>query len=126
MRRAIFCALLIPCAGFAQTTAPTLSFEVATIKAAAPPIMKGSGDGNMRVAMFMSKQGGPGTSDPGQIAYSSMSLKSLMVAAYGVKTYQVSGQNWMDTERFDIVAKVPKGSSKDDVKLMLQNLLADR
>jgi uncharacterized protein (TIGR03435 family) len=32
----------------------------------------------------------------------------------------------MDTERFDIVAKVPKGATKDDVKLMLQNLLAER
>jgi uncharacterized protein (TIGR03435 family) len=88
--------------------------------------MKGTGDGNMRIAMRMGAQGGPGTSDPGQISYSNMTLKSLMVAAYGVKTYQVSGPNWMDAERFDIVAKVPKGSSKDDVKLMLQNLLAER
>jgi uncharacterized protein (TIGR03435 family) len=131
MRRAIFCALLVAsvllsCAGATQTTAATPSFEVATIKAAAPPTMKGSGDGNMRIAMFMGKQGGPGTSDPGQITYSSVTPKSLMVAAYGVKSYQISGPSWMDTERFDIVAKVPKGATKDDVKLMLQNLLAER
>jgi uncharacterized protein (TIGR03435 family) len=118
--------LFASCAAFAQTTAATPSFEVATIKAAAPPTMKGTGDGNMRIAMRMGAQGGPGTSDPGQITYSNMSVKNLMVTAFGVKTYQVSGPTWMDTERFDIVAKVPKGSSKDDVKLMLQNLLAER
>jgi uncharacterized protein (TIGR03435 family) len=43
-----------------------------------------------------------------------------------VKGYQISGPAWIDTERFNIVAKVPKGASKDDVKLMLQNLLAER
>ncbi len=48
------------------------------------------------------------------------------MTAYGVKTYQISGPAWLDTERFDIVAKVPQGATKDDVKLMLQNLLADR
>jgi uncharacterized protein (TIGR03435 family) len=114
------------CAAFAQITAATPSFDVATIKPAAPPTMKGTGDGNVRIAMRMGAQGGPGTSDPGQITYSNMTLKSLMVAAYGVKTYQVSGPSWMDTERFDIVAKVPQGATKDDVKLMLQNLLDER
>jgi uncharacterized protein (TIGR03435 family) len=114
------------CVAFAQTTAATPSFEVATIKPAAPPATSMGPGGGMRIAMRMGAQGGPGTSDPGQITYSNMTLKSLMVAAYGVKTYQVSGPNWMDTERFDIVAKVPAGSTKDDVKLMLQNLLAER
>jgi uncharacterized protein (TIGR03435 family) len=53
-------------------------------------------------------------------------MKNLLVAAYGVKTYQISGPSWIDSERFDIVAKVPQGATKDDVKLMLQNLLAER
>lgn len=111
------------CAAFAQT----LSFEVATIKPAEPPTMSmGGGGPNVKMTMRMGAQGGPGTSDPGQITYANMPLKSLVVAAYGVKSYQVSGPNWMDTVRFDIVAKVPKGATKDDVKLMLQNLLAER
>jgi uncharacterized protein (TIGR03435 family) len=123
------CAALLAitsCAAVAQTTAATPSFEVATIKPAAPPATGMGPGGGMRIAMRMGAQGGPGTSDPGQITYSNMAIKNLVVAAYGVKTYQVSGPSWMDTERFDIVAKVPKGASKDDVKLMLQNLLADR
>jgi uncharacterized protein (TIGR03435 family) len=124
----IHAALLLftSCAAFAQTTAPTPSFEVATIKPAAPPATSMGPGGGMRIAVRMGARGGPGTADPGQIMYTGMSMKSLLVAAYGVKTYQVSGPSWMDTERFDIVAKVPPGASKDDVKLMLQNLLAER
>jgi uncharacterized protein (TIGR03435 family) len=114
------------CAAFAQTAVATPSFEVATVKPAAPPATSMGPGGGMRIAMRMGAQGGPGTSDPGQITYSNMPMRGLLVAAYGVKTYQVSGPSWMDTERFDIVAKVPKGASKDDVKLMLQNLLAER
>jgi uncharacterized protein (TIGR03435 family) len=127
MRFASFCALLVftSCA-FAQTTAATPSFVVATIKPAAPPTMAMGRGGGMMMGMRMGARGGPGTSDPGQITYSSMSIKSLLVSAYGVKEYQVTGPAWMDTERFDIVAKVPQGATKDDVKLMLQNLLAER
>ena len=32
----------------------------------------------------------------------------------------------MDEEYFDVVARVPPGASRDDVSLMLQNLLAER
>jgi uncharacterized protein (TIGR03435 family) len=129
MRRfSIRAALLFftSCADFAQTTAATPSFEVATIKPAAPPATSMGAGGGMRFAIRMGAQGGPGTSDPGQITYSNLPLKNLLVNAFGVKTYQISGPAWIDTERFDIVAKVPQGATKDDVKLMLQNLLSER
>jgi len=129
MQSAHVCAALLAvtsCAAFAQTTAATPSFEVATIKPAAPPASSMGAGGGMKFAIRMGAQGGPGTSDPGQITYSNLPMRSLLVNAYGVKSYQVSGPTWIDTERFDIVAKVPKGASKDDVKLMLQNLLAER
>jgi uncharacterized protein (TIGR03435 family) len=128
MRRAIFCALLFVTshAALPQTTGATPTFEVATIKPAAPPETKMAAGGGMLIGVRMGMRGGPGTSDPGQMTYSGMSMKTLLVNAYGVKTYQVSGPAWIDSERFDIVAKVPMGSTKDDVKLMLQNLLAER
>jgi uncharacterized protein (TIGR03435 family) len=128
MHRARFSALLVAasCAAFAQTTGATPSFEVATIKPAVPPVMGVGRGGGMTMAFRMGARGGPGTSDPGQITYTGMTVKRLLVAAYGVKTYQVTGPTWIDTEQFDIVAKVPQGATKDDVKLMLQNLLADR
>ncbi|MDT7816445.1 MAG: hypothetical protein QOJ42_6361, partial [Acidobacteriaceae bacterium] len=34
--------------------------------------------------------------------------------------------DWMTTERFDIVAKMPEGSTKEDAPKMLQTLLEDR
>src|SRR5580658_3647919 len=88
--------LFASCAAFAQTTPATPSFEVATVKPAAPPATSMGPGGGMRVAIRMGAQGGPGTSDPGQITYSNMPMKSLLVNAYGVKTYQISGPTWID------------------------------
>ena len=38
----------------------------------------------------------------------------------------MTGPDWMITDRFDIVARMPDGSGKDDVPDMLQALLKDR
>jgi uncharacterized protein (TIGR03435 family) len=43
-----------------------------------------------------------------------------------VKSFQISGPGWLDSERYDIVAKVPRGATKAECKLMMQNLLAER
>ena len=57
-------------------------------------------------------RGGPGTPDPGQITWTYATLKRLIMTAYDVKNYQVSGPAWLDIERYDIVAKVPAGATK--------------
>lgn len=94
-----------------------LEFEVASVKPSAPitggPFLVGG-------------RGGPGTADPGRITYTNYALRNVIMAAYEVKPYQVNGPAWLDTERFDIVAKVPEGATKEQVKLMWQSLLADR
>jgi uncharacterized protein (TIGR03435 family) len=61
-----------------------------------------------------------------QAEYTYMSLKDLIATAYAVKDYQVSGPAWLATDRFDIVAKLPDGASKDDAPKMLQALLEER
>ena len=71
-------------------------------------------------------RGGPGSPDPGQITYSNVSLKQVLTNAYGIKSYQISGPKWLDSERFDIVAKIAMGSTKEQFQMMLQNLLAER
>jgi uncharacterized protein (TIGR03435 family) len=105
----------------AQSVDPSLTFEVASVKPAPPPT-SAKGKGMIRVGV----QGGPGTSDPGQISYSFVSLRNLLTQAFGLKMYQISGPDWLDSERFDIIAKLPSGARKDDVKIMLQNLLKER
>jgi uncharacterized protein (TIGR03435 family) len=71
-------------------------------------------------------RGGPGTSDPGTVTFQRTSLAGLVMEAYDVGRYQLSGPNWLDDDRFDIVAKAPAGATKEQVKLMLRNLLAER
>jgi uncharacterized protein (TIGR03435 family) len=120
MRPAILGAGLIiftACAAFGQTAAESPTFEVASIKPAPPPTGMG-----LRIMM----RGGPGTPDPGQITYSNVSLKNVLMNAYAVKGYQINGPKWLDSERFDIVAKIPKGATKEQFQVMLQNLLAER
>jgi len=54
-------------------------------------------------------------------------MVDLVRLAYGVDADKVlGGPAWLETDRFDIIAKAPQSTSPDTVKLMLQNLLADR
>ena len=106
---------------WAQTPDPSLTFEVATVK---PATAANLGDGKRMIRV--GAQGGPGTNDPGQISYSFMSMRNLLMQAFNLRSYQIQGPPWLDSERFDIVAKVPAGASKDDVRVMLQNLLKER
>ena len=106
------------CAAFGQTAEEPTTFEVASVKPAEPSPM-----GMISVQM----RGGPGTADPGQLTYTNVSMKNILTNAYGVKGYQINGPKWLDTsERFDITAKIPMGATREQFKLMFQNLLAER
>jgi uncharacterized protein (TIGR03435 family) len=71
-------------------------------------------------------RGGPGSKDPIQYTCQNMDLSGFVTIAYGTSYYQLTAPDWMRTARFDLRAKVPEGASKDQFKLMLQSLLADR
>lgn len=64
--------------------------------------------------------------DGGRAEYVFVSLKELIVLAYKVKPYQITGPDWISNQRFDIAAKLPDGASRDDVPAMLQSLLEER
>jgi len=54
-------------------------------------------------------------------------LLNLIEWAYGVKEDDVAGgPSWLDTDIFDVIAKVPEGTAPATAKLMLQALLAER
>ena len=54
-------------------------------------------------------------------------MVDLIAAAYGLDSTNVQGGPiWLETDRFDIIAKAPPTTSKDTLKLMLQSLLAER
>jgi uncharacterized protein (TIGR03435 family) len=74
-------------------------------------------------------------SSPGMVRLRGMSLKSLVVAAYDVKPYQVlGGPKWVDADRYDVVAKIEtEGAApargkegRDRTRVALQKLLAER
>jgi uncharacterized protein (TIGR03435 family) len=96
----------------------TPTFEVAVIHPAEPP------GPNRRIRIGIS--GGPGSNDPTRVTAEGVSMTELLMRAYDVKRYQLSGPSWMETERFSISAKVPEGATKEQFILMLQNLLAER
>jgi uncharacterized protein (TIGR03435 family) len=64
--------------------------------------------------------------DGARAEYIFVSLKELIILAYNVKPYQITGPDWLGGQRFDIQAKIPDGASRDDVPKMLQSLLEER
>jgi uncharacterized protein (TIGR03435 family) len=91
----------------------TLKFEVATVKLTA------SGTST-------ALRGGPGTRDPGQIDYTAAPLQMLLYRAWKLTSQQLSGPASMAASKYDIVAKVPPGATRDDLNVMIQNLLVER
>src|ERR1700689_335454 len=98
------------------------AFEVATVKPAQPM------DQAKIIAALQSGGKMPmgANIDSRRAEYLYLDLKTLMTYAYGVKPYQITGPDWMSTTRFDIVAKMPEGSTKEDAPKMLQSLLEER
>lgn len=71
-------------------------------------------------------RGGPGTADAGRITYTSVSLASVLLRAYDVKPFQLAGPEWIWSERYDILATLPPGTTTEQFQAMLQKLLAER
>ena len=96
-----------------QPDDPSLLFEVATVKSF---VMPPPGE-PMRA---------PAPTSPNRVSYRGMTLKMLISFAYGLKTYQVKGPAWLDSERYEITGELPEGKTREQAKFMLQNLLAER
>jgi len=62
----------------------------------------------------------------GEIILENYSLKRLVERAYDVKDFSISCPDWMDTTRFDIIAKPPAPVAREEMNVLMQSLLADR
>lgn len=60
------------------------------------------------------------------LSMQNVSLRTLIAEAYGLPDYRVLGPAWLDTDRFDVVAKAPHGTPSKEVPLLLAPLLAER
>jgi uncharacterized protein (TIGR03435 family) len=100
---------------FGQSAAAPAAFEVASVK----PNKIGSAGGKDEIRESVD-------STPSSLAMRSVSLKSCLKWAYGVKDYQISGPGWLASEKYDVVAKTGRPATDDELRLMLQTLLAER
>jgi uncharacterized protein (TIGR03435 family) len=99
-------------AGAPAQTAKLPSFEVASVKQAAPCCAPGQ----WRESKVLD--------DRIDLRY--VTMRYCVAAAYGLKEYQVSGPPWINEARYDIVAKAAEGTRKEQIPAMLQTLLAER
>src|SRR5690349_11168782 len=101
----------------AQTPGPT--FDVASIKPSEPITPAMIQAGKIHAGMKI---------DGARVDIGNFPLLQLIMKAYDVKAYQVQGPSWLTptAQRFDIIANLPAGATKEQVPQMLQALLAER
>lgn len=71
-------------------------------------------------------KGGPGSGDPGQLTWTNLGMRTILLRAYGIQNYQLTAPKWVDDARFDIAAKIPAGATSEQFRAMLRNLLKER
>ena len=90
---------------------PQTAFEVADVKA--------NKSGELRMAIDLQ----PG----GKVTMRNVPMKVLIVFAYHLRPEALAGgPSWLDSERFDVVAKALETAPPEDVRRMMQTLLAER
>jgi uncharacterized protein (TIGR03435 family) len=107
---AITAALLSVCAALGQPIS-TASFEVASVKQTQPDQIQA----RRRASVGEDR-----------IEFHNVTLWYCLSYAYGVKSYQMFGADWLREARYDIAAKGPAGTRREDVPKMMQALLAER
>jgi len=117
MRYSAACALLL----FASKPVFAQTFEAASVHPAKLPVANSPGQ-----MVWARPNGGPGTADPGRIVRPNLSLLSFLTTAFNLKSYQIAGPPWIETERYDITATMPPDTTMDRYRVMLQNLLLSR
>jgi uncharacterized protein (TIGR03435 family) len=110
-----------PAPAAAPADKPKFQFEVASIKPAPPLNPQAIMAGKSKIGMSIEQS---------RVDIGSLGVGDLIQVAYKIKPHQITLLDWMkdpmSVQRFDIVAKMPEGATKDDVPQMLQALLAER
>jgi uncharacterized protein (TIGR03435 family) len=64
--------------------------------------------------------------DGAQFRIGGLTIRDYISLGYSVKLNQISGPDWITTDRYDIAATLPDGIGSDQVPAMMQRLLEDR
>lgn len=93
----------------AKLPAAVAEFEVAEVRPAKPGTQ------------------GNGTMKNGRLELFALTLKDLITFAYDVDDNMVTGgEKWLDSDRFDIIAKATPTTTEQTLQVMLRSLLAQR
>src|SRR5215467_7566173 len=109
-------SILFALAGVAygQTTEPLPSFDAADVH-----VSPRSANPNV--------QSLGGFVRSGRYQFRNATMVDLIASAYSVDAEKVlGGPSWLETDRFDILAKAPASATNATARLMLQSLLSDR
>lgn len=66
------------------------------------------------------------TVNDSRINLQSVTLAELIMMAYKIQVYQLTGPDWIKSELYDVQATLPPGSTKEQVPAMMETLLAER
>lgn len=103
---------LLSCPVVAESTDTKPTFEIADVHVSPHRNFPFGDRGSLRGDRYIVRQA---------------TMLDLIAAAYGLDADLVQGgPSWLETDRFDVIAKAPPATSKDTINLMLQSLLADR
>jgi uncharacterized protein (TIGR03435 family) len=106
-------AFVTAAAAFGQTPAVRPEFEVASVKPSAALV-----DGQFSIGVHL---------DGAIFRCNYFSMRNYIMMAYDVKDYQIVAPDWMATDHFDVVAKLPAGvTGEKQHRAMVQSLLEDR
>jgi uncharacterized protein (TIGR03435 family) len=111
LTRGVSLAILLSFSSFAQAP-KAAQFEVASIK----PFDR-SAQGQVLGGIHI---------DGAQVRVAGLSLRDLLAQAYRIKATLITGPDWTATERFDISATLPAGSTQAQLPQMFEALLTER
>jgi uncharacterized protein (TIGR03435 family) len=94
-------------------------FEVASIKPS-PEL------DNSNVPVFFGSKGGPGTESPTRYSCNFCEVSDIVSKAYDLPEYRLVSTKRLPTGRFHMIAIIAPGTTQDQFRLMLQNLLVER
>jgi uncharacterized protein (TIGR03435 family) len=99
-------------AALGQSPETPIAFEAADVHVSAKSRMPSMAAGGLRGTRYLVRQA---------------TMVDLISLAYDIDNDKIlAGPSWLDTDRFDVSARAPSGSTPEQAKLMLQRLLAER
>ncbi len=112
LRRPTILLVFLSAVAFAQPQPRALSFEVASVR---PSQHEVGPDYNNQI-----------TYTPDGFNGKNVTLKRLVAEAWHCQMNQVAGPPWMNHNEYDIAARAPEGTTREQTALMLRTLLVER